>query len=73
MLTSDENSEEMQEARRTYIEKTLSVNRSNIKFKDHHEAHAWYGLAACPVDNNVKQLIFTADGFGDGFNASIWI
>ena len=73
LLTSDENSEEMQEARRTYIEKTLSVNRSNIKFKDHHEAHAWYGLAACPVDNNVKQLIFTADGFGDGCNASIWI
>lgn len=73
LLTSNDNGEEMQEARRVYIEKNLSINRSNIDFKDHHEAHAWYGLAACPMNYKEKQLIFTADGFGDGCNASIWV
>jgi len=63
----------MREARRAYIAENLKISSSDrIVFKDHHASHAYYGVLAAPKASG-RRLIFTADGFGDGANATIWI
>jgi carbamoyltransferase len=71
-LVRDENdSEGMLEARIRLVEKDLSIGRDRIDIHDHHTGHAAFGLHACGAGE--KTLIFTADGFGDGTNATVWL
>lgn len=44
-----------------------------ISFKRHHETHAAYAYYASPVDRSKRVAVVTADGWGDGENASISI
>lgn len=72
LLKSESDVDGMRDARRIHAATMLGITADRIVFKDHHAAHAYYGLLAAPP-NHGKKLIFTADGFGDGSNASIWI
>lgn len=72
LIRDDRDTDGMREARRRYTAQQLDVPADRIVFKDHHAAHAYYGLLAAPPDDK-KRIIFTADGFGDGANASVWI
>jgi carbamoyltransferase len=54
------------------IERHLSVQESQIKFIEHHPAHAAYAYYA----SNFREddcLVFTMDGSGEGINATISI
>ncbi len=61
----------MREARQVYVAQRIGIDPARIAFKDHHTAHAYYGLLAAPAADG-RRLVFTADGFGDGANASVW-
>ena len=70
-IKHDLDSEGMRKAREAYVSKRLNIDIKKISFHDHHEAHAYYGLLGKSAA--IKDcLIFTADGFGDGYNASVW-
>jgi len=71
-IENDLDVEGMMRAREAYTSEQLGVDKARISFQDHHAAHAYYGvLAAHQYDG--PRLVFTADGFGDGANASIWL
>lgn len=70
-IKDDTDVDGMREARRAYIVQHLGVAADTVVFKDHHAAHAYYGLLAAPPTGG-KRLVLTADGFGDGANASVW-
>ena len=72
LLKDDGDVSGMRDARRAHAAAMLGIAADRIVFKDHHAAHAYYGLLAAPA-NGGRRLVFTADGFGDGANASIWI
>lgn len=61
----------MRAARIKLIGSSLGIAESTINFFDHHACHAYFGSAAAPAHDG-RSLIFTADGFGDGANGSIW-
>ncbi len=70
-IKHDLDSEGMRRAREAYVSKKLNIDIKKISFHDHHEAHAYYGLLGkSPAIKDC--LIYTADGFGDGYNASVW-
>ncbi len=71
-IKNDSDSLGMQDARRDYVSKQLKINEKKIFFHDHQASHAYYGLLASDYSNE-DSLVFTADGFGDGANGSIWI
>ena len=71
-LKDDNDVAGMREARRAFIALSLGISAERILFKDHHAAHAYYGVLAAPAVSG-KRLVFTADGFGDGANATVWI
>jgi len=48
--------------------KQLGVKEDKIEFVDHHTAHAAYAYYAAKIRDDV--LVITADGWGDGANAS---
>ena len=72
LIKNDFDLEGMKIARAKLVSEKLGVSTDIIDFYDHHACHAYYGLT-CVSDTNEPSLIFTADGFGDGANASIWI
>lgn len=72
LLKDDGDVDGMRDARRAHAAGMLGIAADRIVFKDHHAAHAYYGLLAAPAKNG-RRLVFTADGFGDGANASVWI
>ncbi len=51
----------------------LGIEESKIHFIDHHTAHAAYGYFAMPHDASKRAVVVTADGWGDGCNATISI
>lgn len=71
-LKDDFDVEGMRDARRAYIVRNLGVPADKVVFKDHHAAHAYYGVLAAPRLPQKQRLVFTADGFGDGANATVW-
>ena len=72
LIKNENDFDGMRKARQVYISQNLKIDLNKISFHDHHEAHAYYGLLGYN-DFSKDSLIFTADGYGDGHNASIWI
>lgn len=58
-------------ARCDVVKKHLGINKEKIRFLDHHTGHAYYAYFASPHDIAKKAAIVTADGWGDGCNATI--
>ena len=63
--------EGMQKARIKFASEDLNLSEDCFSFYDHHACHAYYGLLAVP-DKRRPYIVFTADGFGDGANGSVW-
>ena len=57
--------------RKNTVYRHLGIARENVKFVDHHTAHAYYAYYASPHDPSQKASIITADSWGDGCNATI--
>ncbi|MCQ9206953.1 MAG: carbamoyltransferase [Omnitrophica bacterium] len=51
----------------------LGVSREKVSIIDHHTTHAYYAYFASPRDYSRKSAIVTADGWGDGCNATVSI
>lgn len=49
----------------------LGVPAEKITFLDHHTAHAYYAYFASPICRSRRTAVITADGWGDGANATI--
>jgi carbamoyltransferase len=62
-----------QQERRRLAAEHLGVPEEKIRFVDHHTAHAHYAYFAAPIDRSKSTAVVTADGWGDGCNASISI
>lgn len=58
-------------ARYDAIKKHLDIEKHKVQFIDHHTGHAYYAYFASPHDISKKAAIVTADGWGDGCNATI--
>lgn len=71
LIKDDFDVEGMRAARQKYVQEQFGIPDSRISFRDHHACHAYYGLLAVPPSDD-EFLVFTADGFGDDANASIW-
>ena len=61
------------EERLRTISSVLEIEKEKIHFVDHHTAHANYAYFASNHENSKNAVIVTADSWGDGCNASIWI
>lgn len=59
------------EERVNNLVKNYGIPRDKIEFIDHHTAHAAYAYYASPIRDDA--LVVTADGWGDGANASFGI
>lgn len=57
--------------RKNTVIKHLKIPAEKIAFVDHHTAHAYYAYFASPVDRSKRTAVITADGWGDGCNATI--
>jgi len=53
------------------VKKHLGKDKHKVRFLDHHKGHAYYAYFASPHDISKKAAIVTADGWGDGCNATI--
>lgn len=60
-------------ARLDTIVKHLGIDRSKIDFLDHHTCHAYYAYYASPHADGARAAVVTADGWGDGCNATVSI
>lgn len=49
----------------------LGITPDKVRFIDHHKGHAYYAYYASPGNHTGKAAIVTADGWGDGCNATI--
>lgn len=58
-------------ARCDAVKKHLGIGEHKVKFIDHHTGHAYYAYYASPHNISKKAAIVTADGWGDGCNATI--
>jgi carbamoyltransferase len=61
----------MNEARRNVVIRQLGIDKDRIRFVDHHTGHAYYAYYASPRSTDRKGVVVTADGWGDGCNATI--
>lgn len=61
----------MNEARQNAAIEQLGIKRERARFIDHHTAHAHYAYYASPREGPRPAAIVTADGWGDGCNATI--
>jgi carbamoyltransferase len=62
----------MNEARCGKVIEHIGISRDRIHFIDHHSGHAHYAYFAAPHEHTSKKaVIVTADGWGDGCNATI--
>lgn len=59
--------------RRALACRHLKIPESKVVFVDHHMAHAYYAYFASPIDKSKKTAVVTADGWGDGCNATVSI
>lgn len=71
LLKNDEDTEGMRNARAQLIAQDLDLPENRLEFFDHHACHAYYGMLAVP-NKRKPYLVYTADGFGDGANGSVW-
>lgn len=71
LLKDDNDTNGMREARAQLACEDLGLASDKFEFYDHHACHAYYGLLAVP-DKRKPYLVYTADGFGDGANGSVW-
>lgn len=71
LIAHEDDDKGMLAARLDYISRTLGIASDRITVYDHQSCHAYFGLLSLP-DRDKARLIFTADGAGDGANASIW-
>ena len=58
-----------QDFRRDVVVRHLNIQRDRIIFIDHSTGHAMYAYFASPVRKDA--LVFTADAWGDGYNATV--
>lgn len=49
----------------------MKINKSKIKFYDHHTCHVMYGYFANP-NRHAKTIGITVDAYGDGRNQTVW-
>ena len=62
----------MNEARCKKVMEHIGISKDLIHFIDHHTGHAHFAYFAAPHDDATKKaVIVSADGWGDGCNASI--
>jgi carbamoyltransferase len=61
----------MNEERRNIVVRHLGIDKEKIKSVDHHTSHAYYAYYASPRSACGKSVVITADGWGDGCNATI--
>lgn len=71
LIKDDFDMEGMRNARNKYVCDEIGIAPDQVSFRDHHACHAYYGLLARRKSEE-EYLVLTADGFGDGANASIW-
>jgi len=71
LIKDDFDMEGMRNARNKYVCDDIGISPEQVSFRDHHACHAYYGLLA-RTKSDEEYLVLTADGFGDGANASIW-
>lgn len=55
------------------VVKQLGIDPKKVLFVNHHKCHAYYAYYASPIDRAKKTAVVTADSWGDGENASIWL
>lgn len=72
LIRDEDDSQGMLQARIKNIQSTLNVKREQVSVYDHHTCHAYFGYFANP-DRTEDQLIYVADGFGDGANGTVWL
>ena len=51
----------------------IGIAREKIIFQNHHYCHASFAYHASPIDKTKPAAVVTADGWGDGENATIWL
>lgn len=51
----------------------LGIAPEKIIFQNHHYCHASFAYYASPIDKTKPAAVVTADGWGDGENATIWL
>jgi len=61
----------MNEERKHAVTRHLGLAPDKISFVDHHTGHAYYAYYASPRQTGEKAVVVTADGWGDGCNATI--
>lgn len=61
----------LQDFRRDAIVQHLGIDPRRIEFVNHHRCHAHYAYYGSPLDKQARVLILTADGSGDGLNATV--
>lgn len=65
--------EEFNKARVNTVCKHLGITTQKIIFADHHLCHASYAYFASPIKQSKKIAVVTADSWGDGANATIFV
>ncbi len=55
------------------VVRQLKINPNKVSFKNHHQCHAYYAYYASPINRAKKTAVVTADSWGDGENATIWL
>lgn len=68
-MPETESAKFFQDFRKEVVLKHLDIDPSKIIFTDHHSGHAYYAYYASPTRQDA--LVFTADAWGDGLNATI--
>ncbi len=63
--------EAFREERKKVVFRHLGIPTDKVCFVDHHTAHAHYAYFAAPIDRSKRTAIVTADGWGDGCNATV--
>jgi len=61
----------MNRARIQCVANHLGIPENRVRLIDHHTGHAHYAYFASPRDEGWKAAVVTADGWGDGVNATI--
>lgn len=66
----DERIRKFRKLRKKMVAEHLGISEDIIKFKNHHLCHSYYAYYASPLRDK-PVLSFTADGFGDLYNATL--
>lgn len=61
----------MNRSRARCVATHLGISEDRVRFVDHHKGHAHYAYFASPREGRAKEVVVTADGWGDGANATV--